>query len=69
MLVSQMSFGRETSGSIAKCWLFSEANIVLVIPVFFLTVHVESRHEISPPFVILRLLKLMTVHDFKACGM
>ena len=24
-LVSQMSFGRETSGSIAKCWLFSQA--------------------------------------------
>ena len=24
-LVSQVSFGRETSGSIAKCWLFSQA--------------------------------------------
>ena len=25
-LVSQMSFGGETSGSIAKCWLFSQAS-------------------------------------------
>ena len=25
-LFSQTSFGRETSGSIAKCWLFSKAN-------------------------------------------
>ena len=25
-LVSQTRFGRETSGSIAKCWLFSQAN-------------------------------------------
>ena len=25
-LVSQTSFGGETSGSVAKCWLFSQAN-------------------------------------------
>ena len=27
-LVSQMSFGRETSGSVAKCWLFSQATLI-----------------------------------------
>ena len=27
-LVSQTSFGRETSGSVAKCWLFSQANFL-----------------------------------------
>ena len=69
MLISQTSFGGETSGSIAKCGLFSEANLVLDIPAFFLTFHVESSHAISPPSVILSLLKLMIVHDFKACGM
>ena len=26
-LISQMSFGRETSGSVAKCWLFSQATV------------------------------------------
>ena len=25
MLISQMPFGEETSGSVAKCWLFSQA--------------------------------------------
>ena len=29
-LVSQMSFGGETSGHIAKCWLFSQATKVRV---------------------------------------
>ena len=69
-LISQTSFAGETSGSIAKCQLFSEANFVLDIPAFFLTFHVESRHAISPPSIILRyVVKLMTVHGFKACGM
>ena len=34
-LISQTSFGGETSGSIAKCQLFSEANLVLDIAAFF----------------------------------
>ena len=29
-LISQMSFGADTSGSIAKCWLFSQAIAKLV---------------------------------------
>ena len=37
-LVSQMSFGRETSGSIAKCWLFSQATkchfVLAIIEIF-----------------------------------
>ena len=27
-LISQMSFGGETSGTIAKCWLFSQVNLI-----------------------------------------
>ena len=30
-LISQMSFGWETSGSVAKCWLFSQAILLLVV--------------------------------------
>ena len=30
VLVSQMAFGSETSGSIAKCWLFPQADEITV---------------------------------------
>ena len=47
-LVSQMSFGGETSGHIAKCWLFSQATKVRV------RVRVTVRHW----YFIARLMKV-----------
>ena len=46
-LVSRMSFGGETSGSVAKCWLFSQA-ILAVAQEKDSTPETERAAEIEP---------------------
>ena len=42
-LVSQTSFGGETSGSVAKCWLFSQATLSSPFLICFLCFDTVSR--------------------------